>query len=110
MAKYGSITVLNAQWQTSYTSWTDFLNKRNVTPNLTGANVDLLAFDQLYANQYHSETLQALRVAPRRTTFTPAHGSPAACVTPRGGSGDDVRRRRQHQPLRAGRLRSTGGV
>ena len=63
IAKYGTIEALNAQWQTSYTSWTDFLNQRNVTPNMAGANDDLVAFDQLYANQYHSETLQALRNA-----------------------------------------------
>ncbi len=61
IAKYGTIAALNAEWQTSYASWSDFLNQRNVTPDAVGANDDLLAFDQLYANQYHSETLQALR-------------------------------------------------
>lgn len=62
-AKYGSISALNAQWQTSYGSWADFLNQRNVTPNLTAAHADLLAFDSLYAEQYFSTSLQAMREA-----------------------------------------------
>jgi hypothetical protein len=62
-AKYGTIGALNAQWQTGYTSWGDFLSKRNVTPNLTAANADLVAFDVLYANQYFSTTQQAMREA-----------------------------------------------
>ena len=63
IAKYGTITALNAQWQTSYTSWADFLSKRSVTPNMTGAEADLIAFDQLYAEQYFSTTQQAMREA-----------------------------------------------
>jgi hypothetical protein len=61
--KYGTIQALNAQWQTNYASWTDLLVQRNVIPNLTGADADLVAFDVLYANQYFSTTQQAMREA-----------------------------------------------
>lgn len=63
MAKYGSINALNAQWQTAYVSWADFLAKRNVTPNLAGARADLEAFDLNYAMQYFSATSQGMNEA-----------------------------------------------
>ena len=63
MAKYGSINALNAQWQTAYVSWADFLAKQNVTPNLAGAGADLEAFDSLYALQYFSATSQGMTEA-----------------------------------------------
>ncbi|TWU21793.1 hypothetical protein Pla144_44890 [Bythopirellula polymerisocia] len=62
-SKYGTIQNLNAQWQTSYASWNSFLTLRNVTPNLGGANADLVAFDVSYAEQYFSSTKQAMQEA-----------------------------------------------
>ena len=82
IAKYGSISALNNQWQTSYTSWTDFLNKRNVTPNLAGANDDLLAFDSLYAETYFSTTLQAVREAAPNHLYMGARFTGGVRVAP----------------------------
>jgi hypothetical protein len=52
--KYVTITALNSQWGTSYTSWTDFLNQRATLPNGTSGDADLTAFYRTYANQFFS--------------------------------------------------------
>lgn len=62
-AKYVTIAALNAQWQTSYASWSDFLTQRAVTPNAAGAAQDLADFDAAYATQYFNKTRQAMRAA-----------------------------------------------
>ncbi|TWT40118.1 hypothetical protein [Botrimarina hoheduenensis] len=65
IAKYTTVGDLNAEWLTAYASWNDFLTQRSISPDLTRAEADLLAFDALYADTYYSTTKQAMRaVAP----------------------------------------------
>jgi hypothetical protein len=52
MNKYGTIAALNAQWGTSYASWTDFLNQRSTLPSGTSGDADLTAFYRAYAEQF----------------------------------------------------------
>ncbi|HEU5071226.1 MAG TPA: hypothetical protein VFV96_12540 [Verrucomicrobiae bacterium] len=52
MSKYGTIAALNAQWGTSYASWTDFLNQRATLPSGTSGDTDLTAFYRNYAEQF----------------------------------------------------------
>lgn len=52
--KYGLISALNAQWGTSYASWTDFLNQRTTFPSGTSGDADLNAFYRNYAEQFFS--------------------------------------------------------
>lgn len=82
MDKYGTIEALNAQWQTNYTSWVNFLDKRNAAPNLTGADADLRAFDVLYANQYFSTTQQGMREAAPNHLYLGARFTGGVRVAP----------------------------
>ena len=60
-AKYGLISALNAQWGTSYTSWTDFLNQRTTFPSGSSGNVDLNAFYRTYAEQFFSSCAEVIQ-------------------------------------------------
>lgn len=51
--KYVTITALNTQWGTSYTSWTDFLNQRTTLPSGTSGDADLTAFYRAYGEQFY---------------------------------------------------------
>jgi hypothetical protein len=82
MAKYGTIQALNAQWQTNYSSWANFLDKRNASPNLAGADADLRAFDVLYANQYFSTTQQGMREAAPNHLYLGARFTGGVRVAP----------------------------
>ena len=53
--KYVTITALNAQWGTSYSSWTDFLNQRTTFPAGSSGDVDLTAFYRNYAEEFFSK-------------------------------------------------------
>jgi hypothetical protein len=50
--KYGTIAALNAQWGTSYSSWTDFLNQQSTFPSGSTGDADLNAFYRNYAEQF----------------------------------------------------------
>ncbi|MCU0787435.1 MAG: beta-galactosidase [Verrucomicrobia bacterium] len=52
--KYVTIGALNAQWGTSYSSWTDFLNQTSTVPAGASGDVDLNAFYRNYAEQFFS--------------------------------------------------------
>lgn len=54
IAKYVTITALNTQWGTSYSSWTDFQNQRTTFPSGTSGDADLTAFYRAYAGQFFS--------------------------------------------------------
>lgn len=82
MTKYGTIQALNAQWQTNYSSWANFLDKRNASPNLAGADADLRAFDVLYANQYFSTTQQGMREAAPNHLYLGARFTGGVRVAP----------------------------
>ncbi|MFN3409768.1 MAG: beta-galactosidase, partial [Limisphaerales bacterium] len=60
-AKYGTIGALNAQWGTSYSSWTDFLNQRTTFPSGASGDVDLNAFYRNYAEQFFRVSGEVIR-------------------------------------------------
>ncbi len=49
---YGTIAALNAQWGTSYSSWSDFLAQRTTVPSGSSGDADLNAFYRNYAEQF----------------------------------------------------------
>jgi hypothetical protein len=59
--KYGTIGALNAQWGTSYASWTDFLNQRTTFPNGSSGDADLNGFYRNYAEQFFRTCGEVIR-------------------------------------------------
>jgi hypothetical protein len=60
-AKYGTAAALNAQWGVAYTSWDDFLTRRDVVPAAAGSDADMNAYEILYAETYFRACRDAMR-------------------------------------------------
>jgi hypothetical protein len=70
-AKYGTPAALNASWNTSYSSWTDFLNKQWLPRGTytAGMKTDFSSFITKLAEKYYSQVDTALGAAGLRSLY-----------------------------------------